>query len=458
MSDNNTKKIIKIKRPIAPQKKPEELSLLKEFMSGTNFSASDIIPDDIIDFSSSIIPDEDIHKYNIMSTKDKTSEPSIEKFLDIDDDIFKYDNSYTENSKKEEKKSNPIFDVLNEDKTEIKKEVKKDKETELKKEESILGNMDIFDTDKSLDVKIVDIEEEAEETKTTETNSFIDDDFEFDTMLNDFIKGDETETTYSNNEVKKLLDIDKSIELAEQINNISKKSEEEAMEHLSKDEKSLFMAYVNFKRAISNMAQKANLSPPKFSIEPKILYPKFKPSIGRQIANDSLVGWDLMIETNATRLESIDHNASDEDLLNFAEKTTDRELQMAIISYVEILIEIESCEISYERRKLLSRRKRIERDIYLEYKRREEKINKYIDRITKEDFPMNAEMLVKNYFKAAKQDEENAHKTLINSPATFAPIDHKKIKDRFFGIIKASPQDGIRINKKIGEFLKNLRI
>ena len=51
---------------------------------------------------------------------------------------------------------------------------------------------------------------------------------------------------------------------------------------------------------------------------------------------------------------------------------------------------------------------------------------------------------------------ESAKKMLENNPATFAPIQIDKIPSRFFGLIKAKPEDGKKINKKLGKFLKNL--
>ena len=46
---------------------------------------------------------------------------------------------------------------------------------------------------------------------------------------------------------------------------------------------------------------------------------------------------------------------------------------------------------------------------------------------------------------------------LTNNPATFAPIEINKIKPRLFGLIKVTPQDGIRVNHEIGEFIKKLK-
>ena len=64
---------------------------------------------------------------------------------------------------------------------------------------------------------------------------------------------------------------------------------------------------------------------------------------------------------------------------------------------------------------------------------------------------------MKNYFKTAQKDAEGAFKALTQNPAIFAPIDFSKIKPRLFGLLKVKPQDGIRINRLIGDFLKKLK-
>lgn len=298
------------------------------------------------------------------------------------------------------------------------------------------------------------------------------DDFEFDRLLDDFMNGDYEEdvvepatlTESKPAKAKKatsladdFADIHQAIAEAEIKQEIKKEEKSGLIESLLPEEKSLFDAYRNFRDTIFVIADKNNLTPPKFNISADILYPKYKPSIGKAISKDSVIGWDILLKTHAPRLASIDHNATDEQLLDFAEKTTDEELQLAIISYVEILIEIEGCEISYERRKIANRKKRIEREIYLEFKQREDRIKRYIEKIKAQDFPINEEQLVKNYFKTARKDEEGAFTALITSPAIFSPILHNKMKAKFFGIIKPKPQDGIKINQKIGSFLKNLK-
>lgn len=279
------------------------------------------------------------------------------------------------------------------------------------------------------------------------------DDDEFDQLLNDFIFSESDEE-----ERVDITDMNAMIAAAKKAEAEEQQTEDEFVDNLREQERNLFDAYLNYKSAIVAMAEEHGIRLPKFALNAKILYPKYKPRMAKEIAADTLIGWDVMLQAHPTRLSSINASDSDEELLDFAERTTDDNLQLAIISYVEILIEIEGCEIDYEKRRLRAKRKKIEKEIMEEHKRRAERAQKYIDKIKEKKFPIDAERLVKNFFKTSKNDAENAFKALITNPATFAPIDFKKIKPRFFGLIKVTPQDGIKMNKRIGDFLKKLRV
>lgn len=227
---------------------------------------------------------------------------------------------------------------------------------------------------------------------------------------------------------------------------------------LQEGEKALFEAYKNFTNSITIMAGMKELEAPYFRVESSDLRPHYRPRVGSKIAEDTIKGWDIMIQAQPNRILNIKPDASDEDLLDFAEKTTDEILQLAIISYVEILIEIEGCEITYEEKRLLSQRRKIEREIYDEHQRHIERKQNYIAMIEKKKFPIDATRLVNNYFKTAQKDPEGAYKVLINNPAVYAPINNSKIQPRFFGLIKVTPQDGIRVNREIGDFLKKVKV
>lgn len=226
---------------------------------------------------------------------------------------------------------------------------------------------------------------------------------------------------------------------------------------LGADESELAQAYENFLNAVSAIANLREIILPDFSFQKKMLYPNYKPSIGRKIVADASVCWDIMLQAFPDKLSSIKPNASDEEFLNFAEGLSDQNLQLAIISYVEILIDIENCEISYEEKRLKAQRKRIERELYEEYQRRQERKRKFIEAVQKKQFPVDAERLINNYFKTALKDADGAYEVLTKNPAVYAPIENDKIKPRFFGLIKPSPKDGIRENYRLGIFLKYLK-
>lgn len=278
-------------------------------------------------------------------------------------------------------------------------------------------------------------------------------DDEFERLLQEFISNELTEddqTTIAND--KKEAESKAAAKTTEAVQNDSPAAK------LCEEEKNLYNAHSNFITAIREMAEDHQLPVPVFSITAEMLYPRYKPTLGEKFALDTLKGWDIMIQAHPTRIMNINPNAKDEELLEFAERTTDDILQMAIIAYVEILIEIESCEIAYEKRRLKAKRRKIEQQVVEEHQRRIEKMKKYIAAIEAKKFPIDAERLVNNYFKTSRKDADGAYQMLTNNPATFAPIDISKIKARFFGMIKAKPEDGIRVNKELGNFLKKLKV
>jgi len=226
---------------------------------------------------------------------------------------------------------------------------------------------------------------------------------------------------------------------------------------LGKEEQALFNAYTNFANAIIMMCEPTDIEFPEFALVAENLLPRYKPNVANLINDELLQCWNIMLAIHPDKLKNLNPAASDDELLNFAEKETDELLQLAIISYVEILIEMESCEIAYETRRVKAKRKRVERMIREEHEARQQKIRSYIEKIEQKRFPINAERLVVNYFKTARKDPNGAYEILVNNPATYAPIETDKIPDRLFGLIKSKPEDGIRVNHEIGEFMRKLK-
>ncbi len=226
---------------------------------------------------------------------------------------------------------------------------------------------------------------------------------------------------------------------------------------LANEEKALFNAYSDFIKAVKACGNDAGIKIPEFHFKIQDLLPRFRPTKTDSLSQDILDSWNILIQAQPIRLASLPDNASDEQILSFAEKTTDKNLQNALLSYVETLIEIDSCEIAYNMRKVKFERHKIEKKIFEEQQNRQKKMHRYIDAIRAKNFPIDAERLVNNFFKTLRKDPDGAKKMLENNPATFAPIQIDKIPPKFFGMIKPKPEDGIKANKKLGNFLKKLK-
>lgn len=243
----------------------------------------------------------------------------------------------------------------------------------------------------------------------------------------------------------------------ESLTDIFNQINDEETSLLAMEEKRLFDAYRNLISAVNACGEAAEIKLPKYKFSAEELLPRFRPNRIDNLNHDIVKAWEVLIAAQPIRLTSLPANASDEQILNFAEKTTDNNLQMALVSYVETLIEIDACEVAYNLRKIKYQKHKIEKKIYEEQQQRREKMRKYIKAIKDKNFPIDAEMLVNNFFKTVRKDPDGAQKILENNPATFAPILFEKIKARFFGMIKPKPEDGIKINKKLGKFLKKLK-
>lgn len=274
-----------------------------------------------------------------------------------------------------------------------------------------------------------------------------DTDDEFEKLLNSFISS-EKKDTLGNDEPSE----PPSVSLSESVSD-----EAENTSSLGNDESELAQAYKNFVDAVSAIADQREIQMPPLVFASDSLAPNYKPSLGKKIVADTLALWDVMLEAFPEKLSTLNPNSSDEQFLNFAEGLSDQNLQLAIISYVEILIDIENCEISYEERRLKAQRKRIERALYEEYQKRRERKERFIKAVAERNFPIDAERLINNYFKTAIKDAKGAYEVLTTNPSVYAPIEHEKIKPRLFGLIKVSPEDGIRENHRIGVYLKKLK-
>ena len=298
----------------------------------------------------------------------------------------------------------------------------------------------------------------------------LDDEDDFEKLLNNFInnKTDGTEDESDDSAFIKLSTEDEKADkqIANEIDQDLAASiaagKEAAVEqanqpNLGCDESELAQAFINFKTSVNKLSGEKLKQKFECDFEIDDLYPNYKPSVGRILSNDMVNGWLLLAKMYPNDVGNFSPSSSDEEFLNFAEKLTNQDLQLAIISYVEVLIDMESCELSYQAKLIKYRETHIKRIMYEEYLARKERQQRFVEAIKKRNFPIDAERLVSNYFRVAQKDFDGAYKALTTNPAIFAPIDFSKIKPRFFGLIKVTPKDGIRLNIEIGKFLKKLR-
>lgn len=224
------------------------------------------------------------------------------------------------------------------------------------------------------------------------------------------------------------------------------------------EEQELARAVTNFQDGVYALADKKNLKMPQTDYRNEMLVPNYKPSVGKKIAQYLLACWDLINKYDPENMSRLSPDANDEEYLTFAESLSDTDMQLSIISYVEILINMEICEVQYEQKKELALKNRIKKELYEEYMELQERKNIFKQKLKEKNFPIDTDKLIDNYFRAAQKDAEGAFQALTKNPAMFSPIQFEKMRPRFFGLIKVTPEDGIKANQKIGEFIKKLKV
>ncbi len=227
---------------------------------------------------------------------------------------------------------------------------------------------------------------------------------------------------------------------------------------LKDEERELARAISNFQDGVYALADKKNFKMPETEYTEEALKPNYKPSVGKKIAQYMLACWDIINKYDPENMKRLSKDATDEDYLTFAETLTDTDMQLSIISYVEILINMEVCENSYAQRKEIIQKNRIKRELYEEYMELQERKATFIRKLKEKNFPIDADRLINGYFRAAQKDPDGSFEALTKNPAMFSPIEFDKIRPKFFGLIKVTPEDGIKANQKIGAFIKKLKV
>lgn len=235
----------------------------------------------------------------------------------------------------------------------------------------------------------------------TEQNTTDNDDFE--ALLNNFINselpisGDKSDTSseaetetdmhivdLSDEDLRENEELSKDLEkeLSDTFIEARQAAEEhESMPELGSEESELAQAFINYKSSVDKLSQDYLNS--RFYTEFIIdyLYPNYKPSIGELLANDLVKGWLILSRIFPKEVGSFPTTSTDEEFLNFAETLKNQDLQLAVISYVEILIDMESCELSYQAKLAQYQEKHIKRIMYEEYLARKERQRKFTEAV-----------------------------------------------------------------------------
>ncbi len=239
---------------------------------------------------------------------------------------------------------------------------------------------------------------------------------------------------------------------------VDEDSSEPEENRLKAEEQELARAVANFQDGMYALAEKKNLKVPATDYREELLIPNYKPSTGKKIAQYLLASWDIINKYDPENMKRLSKDAGDEEYLTFAESLNDTDLQLVIISYVEILINLEICEVNYEQKKEINQKNRIKRELYEEYVELQKRKALFIKKLKEKKFPIDVDKLIGNYFRVAQKDADGSFKALTKNPAMFSPIEVDEIKPKFFGLIKVTPEDGIKANRKIGTFIKKLKV
>lgn len=148
-----------------------------------------------------------------------------------------------------------------------------------------------------------------------------------------------------------------------------------------------------------------------------------------------------------------------EEEIEYMEESEDSSIgEQLVVSYLLVMADMEIML-----KKAQSRRMREERENLIEEiqdnENEELEIQKaFINALKKENFPIDAEKLIRNYFNFARKEPEKAYQLLTTNPLFFAPVQTEKLPKKFFGLVKAGPKEASAVNKRLASFLKRVKI
>lgn len=168
------------------------------------------------------------------------------------------------------------------------------------------------------------------------------------------------------------------------------------------------------------------------------LIPEFKRIFKRNVSLDDL------IENEIIYMEENEEEASIGDQM--------------VTAYLLIMAELNVLSQRAEIRKVRNERQIAVEEVQ-EIENEERQVQKaFVLALKKENFPVDADKLIRNYFNFAKKDAEKAYQILTTNPLFYSPIQLEKLPKKLFGTRKLGAKEATAINKKLASFLKKVKI
>lgn len=166
----------------------------------------------------------------------------------------------------------------------------------------------------------------------------------------------------------------------------------------------------------------------------------------------------LELNQNACYLLGLPSNTSDlEKMLNSLEKNykDDDFWRSFLLDYITFLYEEKKAAVSKETQETRERLMQSLQEILALKQAKNDTIRTFSEKVEAKRYPVDARKLFRNYLSYADKNPKEAWEMVTKNPAFFSPI---KARDPKTGKMFFSPDKAREINKKLGSFIKGLKI
>lgn len=148
-----------------------------------------------------------------------------------------------------------------------------------------------------------------------------------------------------------------------------------------------------------------------------------------------------------------------EEEIEYMEESEDSSIgEQLVVSYLLVMADMEIMLKKAQSRRMREERENLIEEIQDNEEEELEIQRAFINALKRENFPVDAEKLIRNYFNFARKEPEKAYQLLTTNPLFFAPVQTEKLPKKFFGLVKAGPKEASAINKRLASFLKRVKI